>query len=258
MRRFLIVSAVSGVLVGVTYVLPYGVWAEINELPAHPLIVHGVVVLLPLTAIALLVGMFKRSLLEKAHIYIVGVLAIAAVGVLAAKSSGESLSAAVGLPDEHADYGNALVPVAIALVAAFVVFAFFSFHMPIKTLSVLGSAAVSIVAVAAIGLTYLVGHSGAESVWKARYAQAKEPLAPTLQQISLAEVRQHNTQADCWTIVGDAVYDVTSFVSRHPAGSSEIKEMCGTNASEDFLDEHSGQREPEMWLETLKIGTLKP
>ena len=106
-------------------------------------------------------------------------------------------------------------------------------------------------------MTYVVGHSGAESVWKDRYAAAKVPLALSLDEFTAEEVAQHDTADDCWTIVEGFVYDVTTFANRHPAGSSAIKEMCGVNASEDYLDEHDGQREPSQWLETLKIGQLK-
>ena len=106
-------------------------------------------------------------------------------------------------------------------------------------------------------MTVVVGHSGAEAVWKDRYAAAKVPLALGLDEFTADEVAQHNTASDCWTIVDGFVYDVTSFANRHPAGSEAIEEMCGVNASEDFLDEHGGQREPETWLETLKIGKLK-
>jgi cytochrome b involved in lipid metabolism len=73
-------------------------------------------------------------------------------------------------------------------------------------------------------------HSGAESVWKEKYAQAKSPIKNELRLISLDEVKQHNSYSDCWTVVGDTVHDVTSFVNRHPAGSPAIKEMCGKNA----------------------------
>ena len=52
------------------------------------------------------------------------------------------------------------------------------------------------------------------------------------------------------------MYDVTSFVSRHPAGSADIRDMCGRDATEDFLGEHGGQGEPEKWLATLRIGTV--
>lgn len=258
MRRFLLVSLVSILLVAITYFLPYGSWAEIGALPAHPLIVHGVVVLLPIVSILLLIGIFKRSLLEKAHVYMIGILAISTVGVLAAKSSGDSLSAAVGLPEFHAEWGNNLVPLAMALLVSFILFSHFAFHRRIKVVSTAVGGVMSILALGTIAMTYVVGHSGAESVWKEAYAEAKTPIESKLRAITLEEVRSHNTQTDCWTVVGESVYDVTSFVSRHPAGSPAIKEMCGKNASEDYLDEHSGQQEPEMWLEKLKIGTVAP
>lgn len=257
MRRFIAISSISLLLVAVTYFLPYGTWAEIGSLPAHPLIVHGVVVLLPIVSILLLIGLFKRSLLEKTHLYVIASLAISTVGVLAAKSSGDSLSAAVGLPEFHAEWGNNLVPLAMALLASFIIFSVFTFYRKIKIASTAIGSIMSVLAIGTIAMTYIVGHSGAESVWKEQYAEAKQPIDSQSRAISMDEVRLHNTHKDCWTVVGNGVYDVTSFVSRHPAGSPAIKEMCGKNASEDYLGEHSGQQEPEMWLEKLKIGVLK-
>ena len=257
MRRFIAISSISLLLVAVTYFLPYGTWAEIGSLPAHPLIVHGVVVLLPIVSILLLIGLFKRSLLEKTHLYVIASLAISTVGVLAAKSSGDSLSAAVGLPEFHAEWGNNLVPLAMALLASFIIFSVFTFYRKIKIASTAIGSIMSVLAIGTIAMTYIVGHSGAESVWKEQYAEAKQPIDSPSRAISMDEVRLHNTHKDCWTVVENGVYDVTSFVSRHPAGSPAIKEMCGKNASEDYLGEHSGQQEPEMWLEKLKIGVLK-
>lgn len=90
-------------------------------------------------------------------------------------------------------------------------------------------------AIGAIAMTYLVGHSGAESVWKYKYAQAKAPIELNAGEISLDEVAQHNTNSDCWTVVNDVVYDVTTFVNRHPGGNTAIEAMCGINGSGIFL-----------------------
>jgi hypothetical protein len=255
-RKFLIVSLFSALVIGVTYFLPHGFWAEFGGLPAHPLIVHGVVVLLPLFSLLLLVGLFKKEFLNKFHLVLISLVALSTVLVLAAKSSGNSLSAAVGLPEKHAEWGNNLVPLAIALFATLVIYSFFTFHKKVKIASSISGVLIAILAIGAVGMTYVVGHSGAESVWKARYDFVKAQEGTSSTAISLDEVRLHNTSEDCWTIVGDGVYDVTSFVNRHPAGSSAIKAMCGTNASEEYLSEHSGQQEPEMWLEKLRIGTI--
>ena len=84
MRRYLLVSSVSLITVAFVYFLPYGTWAEINSLPAHPLIVHGVVVILPIVAVLLLIGVFKKSLLKQFHTYVIVALAFSTIGVLAA------------------------------------------------------------------------------------------------------------------------------------------------------------------------------
>jgi hypothetical protein len=256
-RRFLLVSAASISAVAITYFLPYGFWAEVGDLPAHPLIVHVVVVLLPLVSIFLIVGFFKKQWLENLHLLLIAGLAGITVSVLAARSSGNSLSAAVGLPEKHADWGNQLVPIAIALLGTFILYVFFTFYRESIVLSRVFTGLVGALAIASVVMAYLVGHSGAEASWKIKYEFSKMPLTTDYQKFSRDEVEQHDSKNDCWTIVRGNVYDVTTFVSRHPGGDSEIRDMCGTDASEDFLEEHSGQAEPEEWLARFKIGTLK-
>ena len=135
MRKFFTVSLISVLTIVIAYFLPSSVWAEFRGLPAHPLIIHGVVILLPLVAIILVVGLFWKNLLKMLHLPIIGILALSVVGVLAAKSSGYSLSAVVGLPRSHAQWGNYLVLLAIALVSSFVLFSYFSFYKKSKIAS---------------------------------------------------------------------------------------------------------------------------
>jgi hypothetical protein len=146
----------------------------LGGLPAHPLIIHGVVVLLPLVAAFLIVGLFWKNLLRKLHLPLTGALAFSVVGVLAAKSSGYSLSAVVGLPKSHAQWGNYLVLLAIALFSSFVLFSYFSFYKRSKIASLSLEVLMAFLAVSTAGMTYVVGHSGAESVWKYRYEIGKE------------------------------------------------------------------------------------
>jgi cytochrome b involved in lipid metabolism len=47
------------------------------------------------------------------------------------------------------------------------------------------------------------------------------------------EVAQHTSGDDCWTIIGDSVYDITSYIPRHPGGS-EILLACGVDGSSLF------------------------
>jgi len=174
MRNLFTVSFISALTIGIAYFLPITVWAEFGGLPAHPLIIHGVIVLLPLIAIFLLAGLFWKNLLKKLHLHIIAILALSVVGVIAAKSSGYSLSSAVGLPKSHAQWGNYLVFLAIALFSSFVLFSYFSFYKRGKFASASLGVLMALLAVSTIGMTFLVGHSGAESVWKYRYEIGKE------------------------------------------------------------------------------------
>ncbi len=74
---------------------------------------------------------------------------------------------------------------------------------------------------------------------------------------SLAEVGTHNSQSSCWTAINGNVYDVTSWISRHPGGSEAILSLCGIDGTTAFNGQHGGQARPENELATFKIGVLK-
>lgn len=257
MKRLTLISATFTALIMITYFLPYGTWKAIGSLPAHPLIVHGVVVAVPFLGLVFLFSLYKRKYFKKYHLHFIALTGLATLGVLVAKSSGDSLAAAVGLPKDHAEWGNNLVPVVMALFGVLVLYSLSDFYIKISLLTKMLKLLLVLLSIAAIALTYLVGHSGAKSVWEYKYQSALEVNTPSLSKISLAEIKEHDKISDCWTAVDGFVYDVTTFAFRHPAGSSAIVEMCGKDATEDFLDEHGGQGEPASWLESLKIGTLK-
>lgn len=255
-RRFFLMALAGIIPIAGFLLLPYGTWADISQLPMHPLIVHGVIVALPVAAIWLLLAVWRPALLARTFGALWGLCVLATLGVIAAKSSGDSLAAAVGLPSAHADAGNRLIPVSIAMAAAVLIWGYATVVRPISVVATTVRALGAVAAVAVLPLTYLAGHSGAESVWEEEYAEAQLPIGTGDLRLSMDEVRRHATPEDCWTVVAGNVYDMTSFIARHPAGGSDIEDMCGEDASEDFLGEHEGQGEPEKWLATLKIGTL--
>jgi len=257
MKRFIITSGTIATSLLITFILPYGTWASIGGLPAHPLVVHGAVISIPFAAILVLIGAFKPSFLSRWQKQILAVLTLAAIASLVAQSSGNSLAAAVGPPEEHAEWASILVPLVVALLASILLYLFITDHFRIAILQAPLRYLAAILAVATIIMTVLVGHSGAQSVWKDRYASAKVPIALSLDNFTADEVSQHASADDCWTIVDGFVYDLTSFINRHPAGARAITRLCGIDGSREFLGEHEGQNEPEGWLETLKIGKLK-
>ena len=58
-------------------------------------------------------------------------------------------------------------------------------------------------------------------------------LAPTKSGYTLADVATHNNAASCWMAIRGKVYDVTSFISRHPGGN-RILQGCGKDATPLF------------------------
>lgn len=84
--------------------------------------------------------------------------------------------------------------------------------------------------------------------------------------LNKAEVEKHNSASDCWTIINGNVYDITSYVPRHPGGD-EILQACGGDGSTLFNQRETTAGEPvgsgsphsssaESQLEGFKIGEL--
>jgi len=150
---------------------------EINTLfglPAHPLVVHAAVVLLPIAAVALIVvaAVPKARRVYAPVVFGVALLATIAVGL--AQQSGESLEGQVTRTEqleEHTEQGQTVLPWAIAVT---VVSAAVAAEPYLR--GRLGKVSPNLVAgvlivgslVAGVGATWTVievGHSGATSVW---------------------------------------------------------------------------------------------
>lgn len=81
------------------------------------------------------------------------------------------------------------------------------------------------------------------------------------------EVAKHSSKDDCWAIISGNVYDLTSYINRHPGGS-EILRACGIDATtlfssrqtEDGMSVGSGSPHSQYateQLEKLQIGKIK-
>ena len=52
--------------------------------------------------------------------------------------------------------------------------------------------------------------------------------------ITMEEVEKHNTINDCWIVSHGKVYDVSSFINKHPGGKFVIKSHAGTEVSKHY------------------------
>lgn len=55
----------------------------------------------------------------------------------------------------------------------------------------------------------------------------------SMKTFTLAEVSEHDTEEDCWLVLHEKVYDVTSFIPSHPGGPAIIS-GCGKDATASF------------------------
>jgi cytochrome b involved in lipid metabolism len=248
----------------------------IGGLPLHPLTVHAASVLIPLSAIALVLLVFVPKW-RKAYLPLtVGALAVSVGLAFAAKQSGEALAARVGNPADHQALGDLLFPASIGLFFLGLAFYFFTkTKNPKWTLQLAGGLSTAAVAGVVI-LSVLVGHSGAEATWGNRIAAtaADELVAPTDPVpgpdgttggttggtsdggITVAEVLKHNTVSDCWSVVNGNVYDLTSYVSNHKGGAAVITAICGKDGTKAFSGQHAGASKPNADLSSLLVGPL--
>ena len=143
-------------------------------LPAHPLVVHAAVVLLPLAAIATIVcAALPRTRRHFAPLALaLGLAATIAVGL--AQGSGEELEERVDetrLVEEHTGQGERVLPwaIAVALTAAAVTATpMLLRRRPTMSAKTATAAVVTLSLVAGVGATWTVvevGHSGAKATW---------------------------------------------------------------------------------------------
>ncbi|GAY51293.1 cytochrome B5-like protein [Citrus sinensis] len=69
------------------------------------------------------------------------------------------------------------------------------------------------------------------------------------------EVTLHNKRDDCWIIIKNKVYDVTSYVEEHPGGDA-ILAHAGDDSTEGFYGPQHATRVFDM-IDDFYIGDLK-
>ncbi|GAW49900.1 MULTISPECIES: DUF2231 domain-containing protein [unclassified Nocardioides] len=148
----------------------------INGIPLHPLVVHGVVVLLPLAILGTILIAVRPRWRTRYGPLVVGSALLATVLCPIATSSGESLEERVGDVGDHAELGDQLVWFALLLVITSAALVYLEWRSERSVLTDGGGrptalqlrivAGVAVVAALACGVqVYRVGDSGAREAW---------------------------------------------------------------------------------------------
>lgn len=147
---------------------------EIMGLPLHPLVVHAVVVLVPLSALGgLAISIFGWARKRYGSLVVVGSFA-AAVSTLVAQQAGEALYASMpqhsAAVERHASIGGGLLLWAILLfagcLAVFLAQVMIDRGQPHGRLAVIIGGAVTVVsAVVSLVQVIRIGHAGSTAAW---------------------------------------------------------------------------------------------
>ena len=157
----------------------------VNGLPVHPLVVHAVVVLLPLSIIGTIAIAVRPSWRVRYGKLVVATSLVATILVPVASSSGEALQKRVGNPGEHAELGDQLIWFALPVLVLGAVLVWMAHRHSradggmdagdgtsagpggrVGHRAVTAVAALAVVAALAAGVqVYRVGDSGARAAW---------------------------------------------------------------------------------------------
>lgn len=66
-------------------------------------------------------------------------------------------------------------------------------------------------------------------------------------------VAAHADASNCWTLIDGSVYDVTSFISKHPGGNKSVLASCGKDATAIFNGKHGGDSKKMEALQAFKV-----
>jgi hypothetical protein len=165
---------------------------QINGLPAHILLVHVVVVLVPLTAIALIACAVWPSWMRRMGLVLPLLALVTLVSVPLTTHAGEWLerhTASTPLIRRHTELGDGLLPWAIGLfvlaaglwwwnrrtAAASTGGGTGGAAAPAMPLRVAAAVVCAVVAAGAVVQVYRIGDSGAKAAWTGNYSQSTVP-----------------------------------------------------------------------------------
>ena len=79
-------------------------------------------------------------------------------------------------------------------------------------------------------------------------------VIPMAKSVTLDEVMQHKSSADCHTIIRGGVYNISSFIEQHPDGKMNVENTCGMDSTKLFEGQYGGMLDKEEQLKGLFVG----
>ena len=71
--------------------------------------------------------------------------------------------------------------------------------------------------------------------------------------ISLTELSKHNSETDCWVVYQGKVYDLTSWLPKHPGSAEAIMPYCGNQGFEEAFKKQHGSSKASLFIQVAKL-----
>jgi cytochrome b involved in lipid metabolism len=68
--------------------------------------------------------------------------------------------------------------------------------------------------------------------------------------LNVAELAKHNSPNDCWLLINNKIFNVSSYLTAHPGGVSTIAPYCGKEATKAF-DTKGGSQSHSSYANSL-------
>ncbi|MBI2102653.1 hypothetical protein HYT55_02345 [Candidatus Woesearchaeota archaeon] len=83
---------------------------------------------------------------------------------------------------------------------------------------------------------------------------------PTLSGITTMDLQKHNTMSDCWVGYQQKVYDITTWLPKHPGSAKAILPYCGTAAEfeQAFTKKHGKSKVSLFMRVAVFMGDFSP
>ena len=73
---------------------------------------------------------------------------------------------------------------------------------------------------------------------------------------TIADISMHAPKDSCWSSIEGKVYDLTSWIGKHPGGDKAILSICGKDGSQTFDGKHGMDPKAKGVLPKFYLGDL--
>jgi cytochrome b involved in lipid metabolism len=74
---------------------------------------------------------------------------------------------------------------------------------------------------------------------------------------SMTDVAKHSSKTDCWVAIEGSVYDISTYVAKHPAPVGVLVDACGKDATEGWKTKGNKAKPHSRKAEVLLKSFLK-